>query len=147
MIGFFEHQYLSYKKNHLYNLIELARADGSFHDDEKMLIYKIGERYGLKDRQIASMISANKSTGPNIPKTHEGKMNQLHDLLLMVHADGVVDEVEVVFCEGMAEYFGLRKEIVKWMLQFFENEKRPGIEEWGKIIEASRKFINDKSAA
>jgi uncharacterized tellurite resistance protein B-like protein len=141
MIGFFEHQYLSYKKNHLYKLIELARADGNFHDDEKMLIYKIGERYGLKDRQIASMISAKKSTGVHIPGTHEGKMNQLHDLLLMVHADGVVDGIEISFCEGMAEQFGLKKEIVKWMLQFFKGEKRPGIEEWGNIIEASRKFI------
>lgn len=143
MIGFFEHQYLSYKKNHLYNLIELARADGDFHDDEKMLIYKIGERYGLKDRQIASMISSNKSTGIHIPGTHEGKMNQLHDLLLMVYADGMVDDVEISFCEGMAETFGFKKEIVKWMLQFFSDDKRPGIEEWEYIIEASGKFINE----
>lgn len=144
MIGFFEHQYLSYKKNHLYNLIELARADGDLHDDEKMLIYKIGERYGLKDRQIASMISGNKSTGVHVPKTHEGKMNQLHDLLLMVYADGVVADVEISFCQGMAEKFGFKKEIVEWMLGFFEGEKRPGIEEWEHIIEGSREFTINK---
>ena len=28
MIGFFEHQYLSYKKNHIKNLLALAKADG-----------------------------------------------------------------------------------------------------------------------
>lgn len=144
MIGFFEHQYLSYKKNHLYNLIELARSDGEFHDDEKMLIYKIGERYGLKDRQIASMISRKKKTGLHIPASHEAKMNQLHDLLLMVYADGVVDKVEISFCEGMAAQFGLKKEIVKWMLNFFKDEKRPDIEEWGDIVESSRRFIIDK---
>ena len=52
MMGFFEHQYLSYKKNHIKNLLALAKADGHMHPKEEAFLYKIGERYGLKDRQV-----------------------------------------------------------------------------------------------
>ncbi len=48
MIGFFEHQYLSYKKNHIKNLLALAKVDGHMHEKEEALLYKIGRRYGLK---------------------------------------------------------------------------------------------------
>ena len=47
MIGFFEHQYLSYKKNHIKNLLALAKADGLMHPKEEALLYKIAKRYQI----------------------------------------------------------------------------------------------------
>jgi hypothetical protein len=35
MSGIFEHQYLSYKQNHIKNLLALAKADGSMHPKEE----------------------------------------------------------------------------------------------------------------
>ena len=52
MRGFFESQYVSFKKRHLKNLIALAQTDGEFHDTEKNTIITIGKRYGLKEKQI-----------------------------------------------------------------------------------------------
>lgn len=40
MIGFFEHQYLSYKKNHIRNLLALAKVDGHMHEKEVALLFK-----------------------------------------------------------------------------------------------------------
>lgn len=140
MIGFFEHQYLSFKKNHLQNLIALAKSDGHLHEDEERLIYRIGEKYGLKDRQIASLILKEKKAELHIPKNHDDKMNQIYDLLLMVHADGVVDENEVHFCEQIAEKYGLRQEVITWLLRFFEDEKRPVGPEWKDIVKESQRF-------
>ena len=42
MIGFFEYQYLKYKKNHLKNLVALAAIDGHVHKNEIDYLYKIG---------------------------------------------------------------------------------------------------------
>ena len=137
MIGFFEHQYLSYKKSHLHNLILLAKADGNFHEDEEKLIYKIGERYGLKDRQIASLIISSKKRELHIPAKFEDKLNQMYDLLLMVYADGIVDKTEIKFCQNVAHQFGMKKEIVAWLLDFFKDGKRPSSEEWEGIVKKS----------
>ncbi|MGK7391599.1 MAG: hypothetical protein ACNS60_14695 [Candidatus Cyclobacteriaceae bacterium M2_1C_046] len=147
MIGFFEHQYLSYKKNHLQNLIALAKADGHLHDDEEKLIYRIGQKYGLKDRQVASLILSKKKYNLHIPENHEDKMNQIYDLLLMVHADGVVDDHEVHFCEQIAEKYELQKEVIPWLLQYFRDDKRPVGPEWDKIIEESEKFEKKKATS
>lgn len=133
MIGFFEHQYLSYKKNHLRNLIALAKADGNLHEDEEKMLYKMGEKYGLKDRQIASLIRSNKSIELTIPENHDQKMNQLFDLVLMVYADGVVEESEIEFCQELMIQFGFRKEIVKWMISMFDHGNPPTPEAWEEL--------------
>ena len=52
MIGFFEYQYLKFKKNHLKNLVALASVDGHIHEDEIAYLYKIGDKYQLKPQQI-----------------------------------------------------------------------------------------------
>ncbi|MEO1098415.1 MAG: TerB family tellurite resistance protein [Bacteroidota bacterium] len=110
MIGFFEHQYLSFKKNHVRNLIALAKADGHLHSTEEEMLYKIGAKYGLKDRQIATLIQSEKEVKLKVPEGHEQKMNQLYDLVIMVYADGVVEESEIAFCEELMEQFGFKKE-------------------------------------
>ncbi len=141
MIGFFEHQYLSFKKNHLRNLIALAKADGHLHKEEEKMLYRMGEKYGLKDRQIASLIRSNKKTDLQIPETHEQKMNQLYDLVMMVYADGVVEESEVDFCEELMDEFGFKKGIVNWMIDKFDEANPPAPNDWDKLIAEGKKFV------
>ena len=59
MKGFFENQYLSYKKNHIKNLLSLAKADGFVHEKEQKMLFKIGKRIGLKDRQVKELMEKN----------------------------------------------------------------------------------------
>lgn len=141
MIGFFEHQYLSFKKNHLRNLIALAKADGHLHTEEEKMLYKLGEKYGLKDRQIASLIRSEKKTDLHIPETHEQKMNQLYDLVTMVYADGVVEDSEVEFCEDLMDEFGFNKEIVKWMINRFDEANPPAPTDWENLVAEGQKFV------
>lgn len=139
MIGFFEHQYLSYKKNHLRNVIALAKADGELHASEEKMLYKMGEKYGLKDRQIASLIRSNKSVQVTIPDSHDQKMNQLYDLVLMVYADGIVEKSEVTFCEELMVQFGFKKEIVEWMIEMFKHGNPPTPESWEELKRQAEK--------
>jgi uncharacterized tellurite resistance protein B-like protein len=142
MIGFFEHQYLSYKKNHIKNLLALARVDGHMHEKEEKLLFKIGKRYGLKDRQIKEILDSKEKHQLIIPDNHNDKMNLLYDLLLMIHADEKVDKNEVKFFEDAVKKFGMKKEMVKWILNIFDKEGAPIGSDWDEIKkEAKEKYI------
>jgi uncharacterized tellurite resistance protein B-like protein len=121
MIGFFEHQYLSYKKKHIKNLVALANSDGFMHEDERALIYRLGEKYGLKEKQVAKIIEANKEINLYVPERDDEKMDQLFDLLQMVYADGVVDDSEITFCKDVVSKFGYKDALVDKLLELFRN--------------------------
>jgi uncharacterized membrane protein YebE (DUF533 family) len=146
MIGFFEHQYLSYKKNHIKNLLALAKADGHMHDKEEKMLFKIAKRYGLKDRQIKELADSKEKFQVNVPDNHHDKMNLLYDLMLMVYADGVVEKSEIAFCEDVVKKFGMKKEVVRWLLDtVFEKGTPPAPDEWNEIKEeAASKYITKK---
>ena len=141
MKGFFEHQYLTYKKNHIKNLLALAKADGHIHEKEIALLFKIGKKYGLKDRQVQELIDSDERFSINVPDNHNDKMNLLYDLILMVHADDVIDEHEIVFCEDAVTQFGMKKELVHWLLQEFDRGTPPPPDEWDDLKKmAAEKF-------
>ncbi|MEP6736207.1 MAG: hypothetical protein ABJA70_11845 [Chryseolinea sp.] len=142
MIGFFEHQYLSYKKSHIKNLLALANVDGTMHPKEEALLYKIGKRYGLKDRQVRQLIELDEKFDVTVPDNHNDKMNLLYDLILMVYADDVIDTHEIEFCEEAVTQFGMKKELVGWLLAEFERGTPPPPEEWDDIkAEAREKYL------
>ncbi len=139
MIGFFEHQYLSYKKNHIKNLLALAKADGFIHEKEQKMLFKIGRRYGLKDRQIKTLVDSDEKFQINVPDNHQDKMNVLYDLMLMVYADGVVEKSEIAFCEDVVKKFGMKKEVVKWLLnEVFEKGTPPPPDEWSEMKDIAK---------
>lgn len=139
MMGFFEHQYLSYKKNHIKNLLALAKADGAIHDKEKTMLFKIGKKYGLKDRQVQELVDSKEKFEVNVPDNHHDKMNVLYDLMLMVYADGVVEKNEIKFCEDVVKRFGMKKDVVKWLLEeVFEKGTPPPADEWAEMKDEAR---------
>src|SRR5882757_5063516 len=143
MHGFFEHQYLSYKKNHIKNLLALAKADGFVHDKEQKMLIKIGKRYGLKERQVNELINSKEKFKVDVPNNFHDQMNVLYDLMLMVWADGVVEKKEIAFCEALVKKFGMKKDGVKWLLQeVFEKGSAPPPDEWDELKrEAKAMFV------
>ncbi len=139
MQGFFEHQYLSYKKNHIKNLLALDKADGHMHEKETALLFKIGSGYGLKEWQIQNLIDSTEKFELNIPDNYNDRMNLLYDLILMVFADEVVEKREIAFCEDVTKRFGMKKELVKWLVDIFQKNIPPRTDEWMEIKEEAKK--------
>ena len=133
MIGFFEHQYLTYKKNHIKNLLALAKADGHMHEKEIQLLFKIAKRYGLKTRQVQELLDSSEKFNVIVPDNHNDKMNLLYDLILMVYADDVVNKDEVEFCHDVAKQFGMKQDLVEWLLKEFKKGTPPPPEEWEEL--------------
>jgi len=146
MIGFFEHQYLSYKKNHIKNLLALAKADGTVHEKEQKMLFKIGKKYGLKDRQVQTLMDSKEKFEINVPESHHDRMNVLYDLMLMVYADGIAEKSEIAFCEQVVKKFGMKKEIVPWLLtEVFEKGTPPPPDEWEELSElAWEKYVTKR---
>ncbi len=58
-------------------------------------------------------------------------------------AYGVVEKSEIVFCKKLVKKFGLKKDIVKWLLQeVFEKGATPPTDEWIDLVkEAEVMFV------
>ena len=116
--------------------------DGHVHEKEEKLLYKIGKRYGLKDRQIKELVDSKEKFEMNVPDNHNDKMNLLYDLLLMLYADDVVDKHEISFFEDAVKKLGMKKETVKWLLKVFEKGTPPPADVWSEIKqEAKEKYV------
>jgi hypothetical protein len=60
----------------------------------------------------------------------------------MIYADGIVDKHEVQFCEEAVTQFGLKKELLPFMLKIFDKGTPPHPDEWEEIKqEAIKKFV------
>lgn len=134
MIGFFEYQYLKYKKNHLKNLVALAAIDGHIHEDEISYLYKIGEKYQLKPQQIKKILDDRENIDPDIPEQHHQKVALLYDLIGMMMADNIIEDSEMEFCKKMFRKFGYKELLIDDMIDLH----RQGIDDtevWEEFLE------------
>lgn len=134
MHGFFEHQYLRYKKKHISNLVALARIDDDLHDAEIDFIYKVGRKYGLKDKQITQILNSEEKMATNIPEGHEERIKQLFDLVDMMLADGIVEAVEREFCNDIAQKYGFGPGVVQKIMEYIQKYQYPR-EDWEHFLE------------
>ena len=139
MIGFFEYQYLKFKKNHLKNLVALAAIDGNIHKDEIDYLYKIGEKYQLKPQQIKKILDEKAQIEPEIPEPHHQKVALLYDLIGMMMADNVIEESEMEFCKKMFKKFGYKDLLIDEMIDLY----RQGINDtdaWEEFLEKAENY-------
>lgn len=108
MITIFENKETKEAKNHLRNLVRLAKSDGKIAKSEMACIYKIGSDQGLTKEQVNKIARKEGQEEIVIPETIKGKFNQLFDLVSVMIADGIIEDKEMKFCEEIAGKFGVR---------------------------------------
>lgn len=139
MIGFFEYQYLKFKKNHLKNLVALAAIDGHIHENEIEYLYKIGAKYQLKPQQIKKILDDKENIEPEIPENHHQKIALLYDLIGMMMADNVIEDAEMDFCKRMFRKFGYKEVLIDEMIEL----NRQGVSDtdiWEEFLEKTEHY-------
>lgn len=143
MTSFFEHQKLSFRKNYLRNLIQLASADGHLDESEIAVLYEIGKQRNLKEWQVAELLADQTAFEVFIPDSFLNKMNLLFDLMRLIYADGVVDEKEIAYIKFILSEFRLSHDVVAELLILFQRGT-PAIEDWREFTDSLSATASEK---
>lgn len=109
MLGFFENDKIESDESHVRNLILMAKSDNLMDKSELEVIFQIGRERGFDKIEVKEFIKDNQKTGLIKPDTVLEKYEQLHDLVLVMLADGVIEEDEMEFIVHFANRLGFRK--------------------------------------
>lgn len=112
MFSIFESEEKKIVKSHIRQMARLALADGEFHKKERKFIRKIGSRNGLSESEVDAILKNPKSVDFHLPKTKEGKFDQIFDLVNLMSKDGHINDAETEFCQELATRLGFRTVIV-----------------------------------
>lgn len=99
------------KNSHLKNLVALAKLDGHVSKEELSFLIKVGERNGVSSNDIRKMISRTTTVKVDKPESDNERFEIIFDLIQMMLADGVMDEIEIDYAIDMAVKLGFRPAI------------------------------------
>ena len=91
---FITHHGKRVNKNAFIHLVQISRIDGKINDDELVLLYKEGKKFGLTDPEIDKLINSEKDHHYHAPYSLEDKFEHLYNIAEMILADEVVKEGE-----------------------------------------------------
>ena len=111
--------------SHMKNLLEIAVADGHFHDDEYALLKTIANKYGVSEKKLMQIKENPDGIEFEVPRDENEKFSQLFDLVHMMTADKLIDREEVKLCNVYAHRFGYNEdnipELIDVMIQNIQN--------------------------
>ncbi len=111
------------KRSHLKNLISIALADGHLADDEWELLLYLGSRLGMGQEEIAAIKENPETIRFVIPNTHEERVQQIEDLVLVMSIDHEIDPEEVSLCKKIALKLDVLPQLVDSIIQSNRNDK------------------------
>lgn len=85
---------------HFANLVKLSKADGVIDDTEHQLLYKLGKRINMTHEEVDAFINKPHPEAFIPPIELEDKFEQLHDMIAVILADGVIDPEEKRLCRA-----------------------------------------------
>jgi len=135
MTSFFEHQKLSFRKNYMRNLIQLASADGHLDETEIRVLLEIAAKRNLKEWQVKELLKDTTPFEVFIPESFLNKMNLLFDLMRLIYADGIVDETEIAYIRQILTAFKLSPDVISEMFILFQHGT-PTSDTWREFTES-----------
>lgn len=141
MLDVFENKQTRIKKNHIKNLIALAKADGKLDKKEVSLIKKLAKDNGVKLSKVQYWLKQNHIVDINPDASIDQKFDQIYDLVQLMLADGKVDEEELEFCSQVAKNLGFKKTIVGLLVRKISMSASVGMNK-DRIKEESGNFLH-----
>ncbi|MFT4833398.1 MAG: hypothetical protein ACI83W_001692 [Marinoscillum sp.] len=104
------------KKKQLSILVQIAKVDEDFAEQEKLAIRKIGERYGATQADMDELFSNSDIAESLNPMSVMDKMDFMMDCILVIVADDVVTNSEEYFAYQMASNLAFAPEVVPYLI-------------------------------
>lgn len=130
-------------ESHLKNLILMARSDNDMDKSEVEVIFKIGLERGISEVRVKELLSSTQRNELVVPEHDHDRFDQLYDLTLVMLADGVIEDDEMIFCTNFAAKLGFRKTI-SWLLilMILEGIEKGVDKEW--IFDRCKTYLKEK---
>lgn len=98
-------------------LLALAYADGKLEKNEITAIASFAAREDVDVEEVQKMLDGKDKVKFIPPKSEDDKIQYLHDLVLLMIADGNISEKEYALCKAVADQFGYREEAIEIILK------------------------------
>ncbi|CAL2078854.1 hypothetical protein [Tenacibaculum sp. 190524A05c] len=110
-------------KSHFLRLYQMALADNNFDVLEMKMLYKFASDRNISKEELDSILHSEYQES-TIPETLELKIEYLYDLAVMIWADSVVTEDEIITLKKYCIKFGFLNENIEEISSFLlENAK------------------------
>ena len=97
-------------------LINLARIDGDFAEEEKQLIIQLASSKGLSKQEIQDLFDRPDNIESLGALSRETKKEYLLDSIKLMLADGRIEETERNFCQNVALKLTYHKDVVDFLI-------------------------------
>lgn len=120
LFGFFSSNSQAEKnKSHLKNLISVAMSDGNLDTNEAKALLSVANRLGIDEINVRQIVTNHKDIDFMLPKDRKDRIQQFWDLIMIILADGKVEEHEMTIFENFAMKLGIRKAIIAGIVRKF----------------------------
>lgn len=114
--GLFKSQAEKERLSHIKNLIALSLADGVVQKSEIAAIAAVASREGVSPQTVQELLNKPEKTQLVVPESDDKKVLYLRDMVLLMMADGNIDEEEMALCKLCASLFGYKQEVIDVMI-------------------------------
>ena len=102
-----------HRKNvaHFASLASLASSDGNINEAEKVLLDRFARKLDITDEEYVEVMKPTNKYPIDPPSSSEKRLERLYDLLIIIFADHVIDNEEMVLLKKYAIGLGYTNEI------------------------------------
>ena len=104
------------KKSFIKILSSLAAIDNDFDKDEKALLIKVAEEWGVSGNELDDIVNSSEMPNIEVPKDENDQIEELAALIGMMMIDGQIYEEEFQLCSLVAMKFGFNPDIVNTII-------------------------------
>jgi uncharacterized tellurite resistance protein B-like protein len=100
------------RRSHVKNLVSIALADGHLSEDEWELLVYLASRLGMEEEEINAIRENPEAVTFVMPKTHDQRVQQIEDLVLLMSIDHDINPNEVELCKKISLKLDVLPQIV-----------------------------------
>ncbi len=113
------------KETHIANLISLAKMDGVLHAHELIFIQGLALRMGVDGQGFQRIVKYPELVPQRLPENEKDRLQQLSELIVLLHIDFNADSEELRFVQKVGEKFGYTATQVDALVKYLQHNTLP----------------------